>query len=148
MSDLTKNEETMLFVIWRLKDDAYGVKINDMIFEITRKNWNYGTIYRTLDQLVNKNFARKSMGEPLPEPGGRSKIFYELTSEGMKKLVSSHKLHKNLWEGIPDSDFKSLFAHLSSSRSHCLEDTDIFIEKYTKGKSKPGKTKKKKKTGA
>lgn len=102
MAKLSKNEEMLLIVIWRLKGEAYGVKIKKLIFEITAKNWNYGTMYCTLDQLVKKKFAFKSIGDPSPERGGRRKIYYKLTAEGINKLQVAFNIQKALWEGITE----------------------------------------------
>jgi DNA-binding PadR family transcriptional regulator len=105
MGEITKNEEILLIVIWRLEDIAYGVQIKKLIFDITGKNWNYGTLYCTLDQLVKKGLAQKKTGEPLPERGGRRKIFYKLTSEGVLQLKSVFQIQQALWEGISDLKF-------------------------------------------
>jgi len=106
MSTLTKNEEILLVAIWRLKEKAYGVKIRKNVAELTGKTWNYGTLYCSLDQLVKKNFAVKTVGEPLPERGGRRKIYYNPTPDGVKALQNAHKLQKALWEGITDISFE------------------------------------------
>ena len=106
MVKLTKNEEMLLIVVWRLKGAAYGVKIKKMIYDMTGKNWNYGTLYCTLDQLVKKKCAIKTMGSPSPERGGRRKIYYQLTSEGFSQLQSAFRVQKALWEGITDLHFE------------------------------------------
>ena len=108
MEKLTKNEEMLLIVIWKLKTTAYGVKIKSHIFEITGKNWNYGTLYCTLDQLVKKKFVHKNVGNPLPERGGRRKIFYQLTRAGIQQLQSALKIKNALWEGISDLNLEEV----------------------------------------
>ncbi len=106
MIKLTKNEEMLLIVIWRLKDEAYGVKIKKMILEVTGKNWNYGTLYCTLDQLVKKKFASKTIGDPSPERGGRRKIYYRLSQDGLNELQSAFTIQKALWDGVTDHNFE------------------------------------------
>ena len=39
MKELTKIEEILLLAIWRLKDDAYGVKIRQNVSQIIGKDF-------------------------------------------------------------------------------------------------------------
>lgn len=105
MSKVSKNEEILLVFIWRLKGAAYGVELKKLILEKTGKNWNYGTLYCTLDQLVKKGFAEKINSEPLPERGGRRKIYYQLTHDGLQELKRSLQIQKALWDGISELSF-------------------------------------------
>ena len=100
MGDVTKNEEILLLSIWRLKENAYGVSIKNQIREVTGKDWNYGTLYCTLDQLVKKGMLDKEEGKPMPERGGRRKIYYTVTAEGVKTMQDALELIRALWEGI------------------------------------------------
>ena len=100
MNDLTKNEEILLISVLRLKENAYGVSIKKRIKEITKKDWNYGTLYCTLDQLVKKGLLEKQEGKPMSERGGRRKIFYTVSSDGMMALKNAHDLQLALWQDI------------------------------------------------
>jgi PadR family transcriptional regulator, regulatory protein PadR len=100
MSDITKLEEIFLLAIWRLQDNAYGVKIKKMIKQIADKEISYGALYFTLDQISKKNLVAKTIGEPTPVRGGGRKIFYRLTADGTEALKQAHKLHSAIWEGI------------------------------------------------
>ena len=86
MSDLSKNEEIILLSVLKLDEEAYGVKIKGHIKKVTGKDWNYGTLYCTLDQLVKKGVLLKQEGKPMPERGGRRKIYYSISSLGKKTL--------------------------------------------------------------
>ena len=107
MSELTKNEEILLVAIWRLKNEAYGVNLKKYILELTGIDWNYGTLYCALDQLVKKGFSEKTVGEPTHERGGRRKIYYTPTMKGIKELQVSRDIQKALWNGIPDVAFET-----------------------------------------
>ena len=100
MSHLTKKEEILLLAIWRLRESAYGVRINEQIKKVTGSDWNYGTLYTMLDQLVKKSMLVKIEGEPMPERGGRRKFYYQVSREGIKSLQESFELQKVLWDGI------------------------------------------------
>ncbi len=101
MKELTLSEIISLLAIWRLEENAYGVTIRKQIVKVTGKTYTYGTLYSALDQLFKKGYVIKSAGPPTPERGGRSKIFYKLTGEGIKALKASRELQEAIWKGIP-----------------------------------------------
>ncbi len=105
MKNLTLSEIIYLIAIWRLEDNAYGVTIRKQIANVTGKIPTYGTLYSALDQLYKKGYVLKSAGPPTPERGGRSKIFYRLTQNGLKALKASRELQKAIWKGIPELTF-------------------------------------------
>lgn len=100
MRELSKAEETFLVTIGRLNDNAYGVSIRDKIAELTGKVYTYGTLYGILDQLVNRGYAVKFEGAPTSERGGRRKLYYKLTADGITALKTSYQVQKSLWGGI------------------------------------------------
>ncbi len=100
MNLLTKYEEILLISIYKLGDEAYGARLKRYIFEVTGKDWNYGNLYCTLDQLVKKDYISKTAGDPTPERGGRSKHFFRLTVSGVKILNESMKMNYALWDGL------------------------------------------------
>ncbi len=102
MQYLTLNEQIMLLSIVRLSDNAYGVTIREKVMEVTQKSIVYGTLYNSLDKLVKKGLVVTARGEPTPERGGRSKIYYNLTREGQAALQKSKEMQSKLWQGIPD----------------------------------------------
>lgn len=102
MQDLTLQEEIVLTTIWRLKEDAYGVLIRKNMAEITDKQMMYGTLYNTLSQLLRKGYVSKIKGEPTSVRGGRSKMYYQLTQDGLKALQKARELHRSIWKGIPE----------------------------------------------
>ncbi len=98
MKDLTVYESILLLVILRLKDDAYGVTIKAEISKIKGRSISYGTIYSYLDQLARKGYVIKNIGDPSPERGGRRKIFYRLSHDGIRALKAAYKLQKTVWD--------------------------------------------------
>jgi DNA-binding PadR family transcriptional regulator len=102
MTILTINEQILLLAIWQLGDNAYGVTIREKMTEMTRKKIVYGTLYNSLDKLVKKGYTTTSRGEPSPERGGRSKIFYALTPAGKAALQRTRELQASLWQGVPE----------------------------------------------
>lgn len=100
MNNLTKNEEIVLLSILRLEENAYGVSIKNQIQELTGDDWNYGLLYATLDQLVKKGLLLKKEGKPMPERGGRRKIYYTISRTGRRTLAEAYQLNAALWEGV------------------------------------------------
>jgi len=107
MKDLTKIEEILLLSIWRLKDNAYGVKIRHYASEIIGKDFTYGNLYSALKQLTQKNYVSKRFGEPTLERRGRRRIYYTLSPEGLKALKSAYEVNKRLWAGLSKFAFGS-----------------------------------------
>jgi PadR family transcriptional regulator PadR len=100
MGNLTRNEEIVLVSILKLRDGAYGVGIKNQIRELTGEDWNYGLLYCALDQLVKKGCLIKREGKPLPERGGRRKMYYSISASGRRALAEAYELKQTLWEGI------------------------------------------------
>jgi PadR family transcriptional regulator PadR len=102
MKDLTLSELIFMLAIWRLEKNAYGVTIRKHIAQVTKKTYTYGTLYSALDQLYKKGYVIKSAGPPTPERGGRSKIYYRLSLEGIRALKAARQLQREIWKGVPE----------------------------------------------
>ncbi len=102
MIELTKNEELILLSIWKLKDNAYGVTVRQNYKSITGKELNYGSMYNTLYLLVRRGFVVNNESDPEAKKGGRRKILYTLTPEGIRALKEAQKIQKLAWDNIPD----------------------------------------------
>jgi DNA-binding PadR family transcriptional regulator len=105
MKELTKIEEILLLAIWRLKDDAYGVKIRKYVSKIIGKDFSYGNLYSALSQLSKKQYVNKTLGEPTLERRGRRKIYYKVSQEGLRALKMAREMNRKMWEGISDYAF-------------------------------------------
>jgi DNA-binding PadR family transcriptional regulator len=100
MNYLTLNEQVLLLAIWQLKENAYPVSIRDKVIGMTNKNIVYGTLYNSLDQLVKKGYVTSQKGEPSSERGGKRKVFFTLSDEGISALQHSKQFYETLWQGI------------------------------------------------
>ena len=110
MKDLTKLEETVLVVIWKLEEEAYGVNIKKKVNEISGKNYFYNTVYTTFDQLLRKGYINKTFGEPSAVRGGKRKVFFQTTKEGMEALENAFERQNRVWYGISRDSFKKGYA--------------------------------------
>lgn len=102
MKHLSLNESIHLLAILRLGDEAYGVNIRSEMKEMTGRSVSYGTLYSYLDQLYRKGLVDKTVGDPTPERGGRSKIFYTVTKKGIEALKATRELSTSVWAGAAE----------------------------------------------
>ncbi|MFC1726731.1 PadR family transcriptional regulator [candidate division KSB1 bacterium] len=102
MEVLTVNEEMLLIIIWKLKDEAYGFPILKKVMEATNRKTAYGTIYNTLDNMAKKGLLKVYKGSPTSERGGKSKVYYSITDKGKLALQRAKEFHISLWDEISD----------------------------------------------
>ena len=110
MKELSKLEEMVMIAIWRLEDEAYGVKIKKLVHEIAGKEYFYNTLYTTFDQLIRKGFVTKHFGEPSAVRGGKRKVYFRMTQEGMASLEGAFERQNRVWNGITKDSFRKGFA--------------------------------------
>jgi PadR family transcriptional regulator PadR len=100
---LSRKEEMLLLAIWKLQqqENAYGVKIREYIEKLTGVRWVFGAIYSPLGRLLDHSLVEAYESSPLPEPGGRRKTLYRLTTDGKKALKTIKELNTALWQDSP-----------------------------------------------
>jgi len=100
MNLLSRSEEIVLLSIWKLKGEAYGIAIRKQVNEYTGYEWSIGAIYAPLHRLEKKSLVKTIKGDPIPERGGSSKIYYEVTSEGKKALLRLKEVNDAIWRNV------------------------------------------------
>jgi len=100
MKELTKIEEILLVTIWRLREQAYGVKIRQHVSKVLRKEFTYGNLYSALHQLAAKKYVLKTLGPSSEARRGRRRIFYSVAPAGLEALQDSREMAEKLWTGI------------------------------------------------
>ncbi len=106
MKLLSRIEEIILLSIWRLGDKAYGMAIREEVIKATGKKWLLGAIYGPLGRLHKNGYVLTSKGDPTPERGGRSKVFYRLSPEGIKALREIQQVNSLIWDGIEELELE------------------------------------------
>lgn len=101
MNLLSRSEEIVLLSVWKLQGNAYGPTIRNTVSRITGRQWSIGALYAPLHRLERKKLLKSSKGDPKPERGGRSRIYYELTSEGKKALLDLKNVLDAAWDDVP-----------------------------------------------
>jgi len=105
MKYLTLNEEVLLLAIWKLRNNAYPVSIREEVINMTSKKVVYGALYNSLDYLQKKKLVSSKKGEPTPEKGGKRKVYFSLTEEGIKALKMTKQFRRSIWDSIDDVKF-------------------------------------------
>ena len=101
MELLTTKEELILTSVWKLGTNAYGIAIKVKIEEATGIRWLLGSIYTPIKGLLKKGLLSPRMGDPSPVRGGRAKVYYELTGNGVKALAEIQRVNRAIWDDIP-----------------------------------------------
>ncbi len=102
MKLLSRSEEMVLLVVWKLQSEAYCVPIRSELMQTTGKNWSFGSIYDPLERLERKKLLESYLTEPTRERGGRSKRVYLLTKDGKRALMELKRIQETLWQGALD----------------------------------------------
>jgi DNA-binding PadR family transcriptional regulator len=97
---LSVNEQIFLIAIWRLKDEAYGVRIRDKIKEMTGRTFTFGTLYNTLDNLARKGYVTSRAVQILNQVGGNKRVYYTITKSGIEAIREARELQEAIWKGI------------------------------------------------
>jgi len=93
-------EQQILLIVLRLGDDAYANPIGEMLTVAARRRVGRGALYTALERLEGKGCLRSTMGEPLPERGGRARRYFTVTAAGMRALRESRRVLLGLWDGL------------------------------------------------
>jgi len=97
---LFEQEQLVLLAVLRLGGQAYGVRIVQELNTLTTLQISRPSIYVTLGRLERKGFLRSSLGEPLPQRGGRARRFYQITPAALLLLKDTRQCYLRLWNGL------------------------------------------------
>ena len=102
MRILSRSEEMILLSVWKLKEEAYCVPIQDYLEHATGKSWSFSSIYNPLDRLEKGGLLESHTSDPIKERGGRSKRIYRLTRLGQVALKEIRSIQEFLWQAAPE----------------------------------------------
>lgn len=107
MKLLTRAEEYVLLAIWRAQEDAYSLRLQKAIHEISGEKWSLGTIYAPLERLEKRGYIESTFSEATHQRGGRHRRIYRLTRDGKEALVRIRQVHESFWKNLPDLSFET-----------------------------------------
>jgi PadR family transcriptional regulator, regulatory protein PadR len=82
-------ELAALHAIRVLRDNAYGITIQEEIRRVARRDLSIGAVYLALEWLEEHGFVTARDGEGTPERGGRKRRYFALTAKGEEALRGS-----------------------------------------------------------
>jgi PadR family transcriptional regulator PadR len=91
----------VLLAVLRLDGEAYAVPIREVIATDAGITLSRGSIYITLDRLEQKGLVDSWFGDPISEPGGKSRRLFRIKPAGMAALRSSRQAIDRLAAGTP-----------------------------------------------
>lgn len=93
-------EQMVLLALIRLKENAYGMTIRQVIQERAERQVAIGQVYAALERLEAKGYLDSRVGDPEPIRGGRSKKLYRLTGEGEVALARARRMMAMMADGL------------------------------------------------
>ena len=106
--NLGEFEQLVLLAVFRLKDDAYGMRVRQEIETRISRPTSIGAVYATLDRLESKGLVRSEVGESTPERGGRPKKVFAITAVGAESLRRSLDSLSKMRQGLKMGDLQWL----------------------------------------
>lgn len=93
-------EEIVLYAVLRLRENAYGVTIRQLIETETKRTTSIGAVYTTLERLERKGYISSRQGESTPERGGRAKRYFKVESQGILALNEKWQARSRMMDGL------------------------------------------------
>lgn len=87
----------MLLTLHGLREDAYGVSIQQVLERETRRGVSLGAVYAALDRLEAKGLARSAASPGTAMRGGRSRRLFALTADGLRSLDAMRRVRERLY---------------------------------------------------
>ena len=92
-------EQLLLFAVFQLGENAYGVTIREVLLERTGRTASMGAIYTSLRRLEDKAFVSSRVEAPDGGPG-RPRKFYKVQPAGARALVDAYAAIQAFAEGL------------------------------------------------
>lgn len=99
-SYLGEFEEVVLLAVLRLRENAYGRAIRELLDDVGERFTSIGSLYATLDRLERKGFISSRQGEGTPERGNRAKRYFKVEGAGIFALKESSRIRQKLARGL------------------------------------------------
>lgn len=93
-------EEIVLLAVLRLRDEAYGARVRQLVEETTERTTSIGAVYATLERLERKGFVSSRQGDSTPERGGRAKRYIRIEGAGVQALNATRAVRNRLEVGL------------------------------------------------
>ncbi len=96
-------EEIVLLTVAVLDQEAYGFGIKEEIESRLERSVSVGALQSALRRMEKKGYLTSKKGEGSTERGGRPKLYFRITANGVKALNYNKNVRLDLWNSIPAS---------------------------------------------
>lgn len=93
-------EQLVILAIARLGDETYTVPVIDEIEARTGRQVTHASVYVALRRLEEKGLVASWMGEPTGERGGRSRRYFRVAPEALRRVREQRDALLAMWEGV------------------------------------------------
>jgi len=100
MKFLTRQEELVLLSVFKLKEKAYLISIQEYLNHYTGKNWSISSVYIPLSRLEKRGYLKTTIGEATEKRGGKAIKYYQLTKTGFEGLAELENINEIMWRGV------------------------------------------------
>ena len=101
MTQLGYLEETILLLIMKMDEDAYGFSVSEEYKKHTGKSISISAVHTVLSRLEKKGLISSQMGGASEERGGRRKRIFVPTVDGKEVIAEIKRSRQELWSQIP-----------------------------------------------
>lgn len=95
-------EEIVLLTVAVLDENAYGYSIKEEISKRLERSVSIGALQSSLTRMKDKGYLTTRKGEGSTIRGGRPKLYFKITSHGMRALDYNKNVRLDLWNAIPN----------------------------------------------
>jgi DNA-binding PadR family transcriptional regulator len=93
-------EEFALLALHALKDETYGVPLQQYMEKHLGRSVTIGAVYAALIRLEEKGYVRSVLGDPTPVRGGKRKRHYAATAAGIKAIQDLRRVRERMWQSV------------------------------------------------
>lgn len=91
----------ILLAVIHLGDDAYGVPISRELEQQRGREVSVGSVYAALDRMEARGLVTSSLGDPMPERGGKARRYFRITEAGLRQVAATRRVLEKMWRGLP-----------------------------------------------
>lgn len=95
-------KEIVLLTVAVLDIEAYGFSIKEEISERLGRKVSIDALQTALIRMQDKGYLTSGKGEGSTARGGRPKMYFQITSYGMRALDYNKNVYLELWNAIPN----------------------------------------------
>ena len=93
-------QEIVLLAVILLRDNAYGVLIQQEISKYSGRSISRGHLHSALSRLEEKGYLTGKLGEASRKRGGKRKKYYSITPLGQQALEEAESMRRSFQVAI------------------------------------------------